>query len=242
MQPSLTLIKKKALMEMASNRQAVYRTLALLWTEPTQELFDQVQAEPSIIVELKHCLTRMNPENSELTAGLQLLESFFNEEWPELQQPLTEWRVEFTRLFIGPEHLPCPPYEACYRERLEDGSFGYLMGETTLAVKNLYREAGLEVNPPQMPDHISAELEGLALFTSMEVEAWEKDNKAAVLRTMQFGQRLLGEHLTQWVPAFCLDVRTSAQSNYYKALVLLTESYVTLDQARSPELYRQAEL
>ena len=242
MQPSLTLIKRKALMEIASNRQAIYRTLALLWTEPTQELLDPLQGEQSSLVELKYCLNRMNPENAELIAGLQLLESFFNEEWTKLQQPLTEWRVEFTRLFIGPEHLPSPPYEACYREKLEDGSFGYLMGETTIAVKNLYREAGLEVKPTQMPDHISAELEGMALFTSMEVEAWEKENKTAVLRTMQFEQRLLGEHLTKWVPAFCQDVRTSAQSNYYKALALLTESYVTLDKARSAELFRQAEL
>lgn len=242
MQPSLTLIKRKALMEIASNRKTVYRTLALLWTEPTQELLAQLQGEQSILVELKYCLNRMNPENADIKASLQLLESFFNEEWTKLQQPLTEWRVEFTRLFIGPEHLPSPPYEACYREKLEDGSFGYLMGETTIAVKNLYREAGLEVKPTQMPDHISAELEGMALFTSMEVEAWEKENKTAVLRTMQFEQRLLGEHLTQWVPAFCQDVRTSAQSNYYKALALLTESYVTLDQARSAELFRQAEL
>jgi len=242
MQPSLTLIKRKALMEMASNRQAVYRTLARLWTEPTQELFDQVQGESSILAELKYCLNRMNPENAELIAGLQLLESFFNEEWTKLQQPLTEWRVEFTRLFVGPEHLPCPPYESCYRERLEDGSFGYLMGETTTAVKNLYREVGLEVKPTQVPDHISAELEGMALFLSVEVEAWEKENKTAVLRTMQFEQRLLGEHLAQWLPTFCQDVRTHAQSNYYRALALLTESYVTLDQARSPELFRQAEL
>lgn len=41
MQPNLTLIKKKALLEMAFNRQAVYRTLALLWTEPTPELVEQ---------------------------------------------------------------------------------------------------------------------------------------------------------------------------------------------------------
>ncbi|MEQ6378269.1 molecular chaperone TorD family protein [Bacillaceae bacterium S4-13-56] len=242
MQPSLTLIKKKALMEMASNRQAVYRTLALLWTEPTQELFDQVQAESSLLVEMKHYLNRMNPENPELSTGLQLLESFFEEEWPKQGQPLTEWRVEFTRLFVGPDHLPCPPYEACYREKLEDGSFGYLMGKTTLAVKNLYSEVGLEVNPPQMPDHISAELEGMALFTNMEHEAWKKDDKEAVLISMQFEQRLLGEHLTQWVPAFCQDVKTSARSNYYKALALLTGSYVTLDQTRIPELFRQAEL
>jgi TorA maturation chaperone TorD len=242
MQPNLNLIKRKALMEMASNRQAVYRTLALLWTEPTQELFDQVQGEQSILAELKYRLNRMNPDNSELIAGLNLLESFFNEEWTKLQQPLTEWRGEFTRLFIGPERLPSPPYEACYRERLEDGSFGYLLGETTIAVKNLYLEAGLEVSPPQMPDHISAELEGMALFTRMEVEAWEKENKSSVLAAQQFAQRLLEEHLAHWVPALCQDVRTHAQSKYYQALALLTESYVKLDQARSSELFRQAEL
>jgi len=184
----------------------------------------------------------MNPENAELIAGLQLLESFFNEEWSKLRQPLTEWRVEFTRLFVGPEHLPSPPFESCYRERLEDGSFVYLMGEITLAVKNPYREVGLEVTPPQMPGHISAELEGMALFTSIEAEAWEKDDKAALLKMTHFEQRLLGEHLAQWLPDFCKDVRTYAQSNYYQALALLTESYVKLEQARNPELFRQAEL
>ncbi|HBW38074.1 molecular chaperone TorD family protein [Desulfosporosinus sp. BICA1-9] len=93
-----------------------------------------------------------------------------------------------------------------------------------------------------MPDHISAEPEGMALFTSMEVEAWGKENKSSVLAAQQFEQRLLEEHLAHWVPAFCQDVRTHAQSMYYQALALLTESYVKLDQARSPELFRQAEL
>lgn len=100
----------------------------------------------------------------------------------------------------------------------------------------------MDVKPPQMPDHISAELEGMALFLSMEVEAWTKDNKAAVLSVMQFEQRLLEQHLAQWVPAFGPDVRTHSRSNYYKALSLLTESYVQMDRARSAELLRQAEL
>src|SRR5574340_779574 len=61
---------------------------------------------------------------------------------------------EYTRLFIGPYKLPCPPWESVYTspKRL-------MMQDSADQVMQLYREAGLSIETTNvMPDHIGAEL------------------------------------------------------------------------------------
>jgi nitrate reductase assembly molybdenum cofactor insertion protein NarJ len=74
----------------------------------------------------------------------------------------SEIETEYTALFVNSyPTLPCPPYESYYRE-------GRLYGDSTEEVRRIYRQNGLEFSHVEAPDHISAELEFLALTGDRE--------------------------------------------------------------------------
>jgi nitrate reductase assembly molybdenum cofactor insertion protein NarJ len=84
----------------------------------------------------------------------------------------------YTALFINSyPTLPCPPYESYYKE-------GRLYGDSTEEVRRIYRQNGLEFSHVEAPDHISAELEFLALTGDREfferMKGWIFDFTAKV--------------------------------------------------------------
>ena len=75
-------------------------------------------------------------------------------------EQLDELLWEYTRLFIGPYRLPCPPWESVYTSPKK-----LMMQEAADQVLLLYREAGLTINTADvLPDHIGAELNFLAVL------------------------------------------------------------------------------
>ncbi len=72
--------------------------------------------------------------------------------------PPEEARAEYTRLFISAyPTLLCPPYESYYRE-------GIVYGNSSVEVAEWYRKHELDFTcEGEPPDHLSAELEFLAL-------------------------------------------------------------------------------
>ena len=67
---------------------------------------------------------------------------------------------DYTRLFIGPYKLPCPPWESVYTSRKK-----LMMQDAADDARRTYAELGLAVDDAGvMPDHIGAELNFLALI------------------------------------------------------------------------------
>lgn len=98
----------------------------------------------------------------------------------------------FNRLFIGPRSVIAPPYASVYLDEE-----GYLMGDTTQQVRNLYRMIGL--NSPWMgrlpEDHISLELDAsLQMRTAIE-------KTGSSLLVPVYGY-FLRDHMGCWIPAF----------------------------------------
>lgn len=124
---------------------------------------------------------------------------------------------EYTRLFIGPYRLPCPPWESVYTspKRL-------LMQDAAGKVQALYAEAGLVVNTNDvMPDHIGVELNFLAVLLGRVHSArTDKDKEEQVARVTI----LLTDHLLKWVPDFTRDMEKAAETNLYKALARATRT------------------
>jgi len=135
----------------------------------------------------------------------------------ESEQTMEDTLWEYTRLFIGPYKLPCPPWESVYTspKRL-------LMQEAYDAVSDFYRQAGLEVGDPSvLQDHVGAELSFLAvLYGKMESEPEENP------RYGEMAERFLVEHLKKWVPAFTTDMERAADSQFYKTLARATRDLV----------------
>jgi len=116
---------------------------------------------------------------------------------------------EYTRLFIGPYKLPCPPWESVYTspKRL-------LMQDAAGNVVKLYHEAGLTLETADvMPDHIGAELNFLAvLLQRTHSDKNEKDGYRSITK------KLLNDHLLKWAPEFTKNMEEAAESSFYKAL------------------------
>lgn len=124
---------------------------------------------------------------------------------------------EYTRLFIGPHKLPCPPWESVYTsvKRL-------MMQEAYDEVKDLYAGIGLAVNDPTiLADHVAAELNFLAvLYEKLNAEP----EKSPFYLAMK--KRFYEEHLNKWIGQFTSDMEEAAVSPFYKTLARLTRDLV----------------
>lgn len=144
-----------------------------------------------------------------------------------LSNELTSIKAEYYRLFVGPYHLPALPYASVYLE-----SEPTVMGPSTVKVLRSYEEAGFFLSPSfkDLPDHIIAELEFMALLCEEEGEAWHKEDLPQAEKLLGREETFLGEHLAQWIPRFASRVHSSTDSPFYRALASLLKDHVFIDR------------
>jgi TorA maturation chaperone TorD len=123
---------------------------------------------------------------------------------------------EYERLFVGPGRVPCPPYEALWRDEGQRREQGRLMSTATAAVARLYRSLDLAVrhDAHELPDHVAVELEALAY--ALDTEGPDE----------QIAQELLTQHLLIWMLKLCAAVEEEAQLGFYRSLARLTPHWL----------------
>ncbi len=133
------------------------------------------------------------------------------------EEQLDKLLWEYTRLFIGPYRLPCPPWESVYTspKRL-------MMQEAAAQVLAIYREAGLVVSTADvLPDHIGVELNFLGvLLQKTHLETDQKDHY------LDMTGKFLAGHLLRWVPEFTRDMENAAETPFYKAVAKATRNII----------------
>ena len=129
-------------------------------------------------------------------------------------------RVDHAKLFVGPYKLLAPPYGSVY---LEDGKF---MGHSTVQVKNLYREEGLEFILKEAADHVAVELEFMHFLISKTIETQDKSDHHEERCYQQKQRSFIAGHLGQWVPTFAAKVEDAAQTDFYKILGNVTRRFI----------------
>ncbi len=104
----------------------------------------------------------------------------------------------YVSLFINalPE-VPCPPYGSVYLE-------GTVMGESTVAIAQIYEKYGLQSQ--EMADHIAVELEFLGYLADPLTQSDPEDFRA------------LEDHLLDWAPNFFERVVTHDPEGFYGAV------------------------
>ena len=124
---------------------------------------------------------------------------------------------EYTRLFVGPYKLPCPPWESVYTSPKK-----LMMQDAADQVRALYEGAGLTMNSAEvMPDHIGAELNFFALLLQrMNSKTDGKDDYLGIT------EKFLNEHLLKWVPDFTKDMEEAAETSLYKAVAKATSRMI----------------
>jgi TorA maturation chaperone TorD len=193
-------------------RENLCRFLAACYYQPGPEF-----VEERVFDSMRDAATRIHPE---LAAHARRLGEEFSTEG------LESLLVDYTRLFLGPSHPIAAPYGSVW---LEDPKT--LMGESTVAVQELYHEGEFEIDEdfPELPDHIAAELEFLYLLIYRENEARRNDNPEALKAMAGLRNRFLDEHLGAWVGPFTAAVKAGAQSGFYRELAELTSRFVKME-------------
>lgn len=129
------------------------------------------------------------------------------------EQELEDLLWEYTRLFIGPHRLPCPPLESVYTSAKR-----LMMQDAYDEVRECYARLGVEVgNENTMPDHIGNELNFLALILAKLADGQTEQNQLKALH-----DEFLSKHLRNWVPRFAKDLEDASETRFYQALAKIT--------------------
>lgn len=199
------------LKELAKARGNVYRFLANLFLEePSPALLEKFSDEPFL-----SSLSDIFGKNS----GIDLMKD---------ARDMADLELDFSNLFIVPNEKYLKPYESVYLDERTVGTkvaSGLVSGESSLAVKRSYKEAGAKINVKELPDHIGLELEFLHFLCTSE--NW--DNKEEALRYIGLEKRFLKEHLLKWVDEFCDNMAGNATTDFYKGLAQITKMFVLGD-------------
>ncbi|WP_135666122.1 TorD/DmsD family molecular chaperone [Halorhabdus rudnickae] len=125
---------------------------------------------------------------------------------------LSTLRTEHTRLFVGPEGPPCPPYESSYRDGGDDA--GNVLGPSTRAVVEWYDEYGLGLDPEwsDLPDHVATEIEFAGHLS--------------VVASSETRERFLDDHPRQWFETFFETVRAETREPFYVEIADATAAVV----------------
>lgn len=128
------------------------------------------------------------------------------------EKELEDLLWDYTRLFIGPYKLPCPPWESVYTSAKQ-----LMMQDAYTEVGRLYEEAGLAMSDSAvMADHIGAELNFLAVMLQRTESGGEAESLSNIT------SKLINDHLMQWVPRFTSDMRNASDSSFFKSLATVT--------------------
>ncbi|HYW01486.1 MAG TPA: molecular chaperone TorD family protein [Candidatus Acidoferrum sp.] len=135
---------------------------------------------------------------------------------------------EYLRLFVGPGHVKCPPYESIYRQDRPLLEKGLVMGPSTADVRRRYAEADLVLakNFNDLPDHIAVEMEFMHFLCAEELRALEEGNPQESAKRREMQEEFLKEHLEPWVDRFAECILRSTSSSFHKSAANLLKTFV----------------
>jgi TorA maturation chaperone TorD len=146
----------------------------------------------------------------------------------------TAWdgvRRQYLRLFVGPYHVPAPPYESVYStpQRL-------VMQEPATEVRRAYAEAGFTVRRrDEVPDdHLACELEFAGLLLARALLAGVAD-PALKAQSWESYLAFLTSHPLRWVPDLCRDIQAAKPGEFFEAFCGFLHSFLRSEAAGSPE-------
>ena len=162
--------------------------------------------------------------NTELFEGFRLLKEFMEKSNGKDIDVLYDDLVgEYTLLFVGPFRPPVEPYEAWWVS-------GRRLGESLVAVKQVYRKAGIVKSReyPELEDHIAFELKFMQYLCEEELSATTQER---LIECLKLQREFLDDHMLKWVPTFCDALYTYEKSDFFKGIAKLTKGFILLDDA-----------
>lgn len=169
----------------------------------------------------------------ESTGALASLAQAFGITCPD-HLSLAEVRRDFMDLFVVPNPRYVAPYESVYRDdRQNPGangnaprSAGLLMGNSTLAVRQAFMDAG--VRPLRdLPDHIANELRLISHLWHVEACGHSEQALEAARQRGHF----VAEHLLCWIGELREKIAHSSETGFYRAALEAAEALLDAESA-----------
>ena len=201
-------METKNLLDRESSRMTAFRLFSDCFFMPEPELSEKLEnLEFNMMNVCEAAAEFVQNMRKEFKAGTDL-------------EPL---KVDFSKLFVGPYTLSAAPYGSVYLEAERK-----MMGDSTLDVKNRYREAGLDIAKTfkDAPDHISAELEFMYYLVFKEIEAFANSDVETAIGFIQRQKSFLEDHLMAWVPKFAKSIIEDAENPFYPNLAKATTAFL----------------
>lgn len=199
--------------ELLAARADFCRLLAACYYEPGPEF-----AEERLFDSMGQAAARVD---AQLAASAQALGAAF------AATPLQDLLVDYARLFLGPIDAPARPYGSVWLPG-EEG----LMGRSSMALQELYREAGFDLSEDfrELPDHVAVELEFLYVLLFREASGRASGDGASGAQEMK--SRFLGNHLDAWIDPFTQAMQHAAETRFYRELAAVTQRFVRMEANR----------
>lgn len=164
---------------------------------------------------------------NDFTQGLALLQSWAKDsENRQLDEILTDLQRDYTSLFIGPGHLPAPPWESVYltEEKLT-------FGEPTLKVREFYLRHGLAYHKKnsEPDDHFGLEMEFMSKLIAKQRQELENGQNDKEIQLEKEQILFLQDHILKWLNQFTHDVFRHSNTDFFKGLSLFARGFITWD-------------
>ena len=140
-----------------------------------------------------------------------------------------ELAVDYARVFLCAgmyEQITAPPYESVYTSEEH-----LLMQDARDAVLARYRSEGLDLPADNTTpeDHLSFEFQFMAKLVERAQEASDAGDSARFAELSAKQRAFFDEHLANWVPRLCADVRAHAKTGFYRGIADVTEGFLKLE-------------
>jgi TorA maturation chaperone TorD len=198
----------------ARARRKAYGFLARAFEYPTDAFLTDVTTPAS--VEAITAEFRLLADNEDVKEGFALWQQSAGGGATVVgEYGMSPLRAAYTRMIYDTE-LPCLlPYESVYCNERQ------VMGKPAGAVAEQYRQAGLEIEGNEMPDHIALECEFIAFLAGQEADAWQAKQRDQAGQIWQTESRFLRDHVLSWSGKFCADLLALARVDFYRAVARL---------------------
>lgn len=190
-------------------REDVCRFLAACYYEPTPE-FAQAHMFESLVIAASALGPAWQVHAAELKKAFE-------------EESIETLLIDYTRLFMGPIDTLAPPYGSSWQKQDNPTE-----ENPPPAVLELYDAGGFEIDEVfmELPDHVAVELEFLYALIFKANLAAREDNALDLAQVQQLKQRLIVEHLGDWVVPFTKAMAQGAQTRFYRELAAFTAFYV----------------
>jgi TorA maturation chaperone TorD len=222
------------LAEVARSRAAIYRALAIGFSEPDDDLRDALAAGGTVgsrapgplLDTLNAAVAWLGADAVLYDPGLRTLEAAGHE-----LPPLHELAAEFARLFTGPGPAAVNRFASQYLDDPRLDGRPRLHGPATEAVEAAYEAEGLTLRSElrEPGDDIASELEFLSWLCSREAWHWTEGRTEEALRLRACSAMFLREHCAGWWPTFAEASLAEARVDVYRSFAQLLASHLAIE-------------